>query len=180
VLEAALKLNGTSSVSFVLAGDGTEARALAELKTKMALDNVTFLGRLSPEEMPHLQAASDVQLVSLVQDDLFAVTMPSKVQSILAAGKPLIVMAPGDAAEVVRTAGSGWAVRPGDPDDLARAILHAQTRTADELSAMGEAGREYYLRHMSRDVGGPRLDSILRRAAVYRRTGTVTNGEIRG
>jgi colanic acid biosynthesis glycosyl transferase WcaI len=179
VMDAAAKLKDIRDVTFVFAGDGTESQSLADVVAQMGLENVKLLGRLTPAEMPDLQAASDVQVVSLIEDDLFAVTMPSKIQSILASGKPLIVMAPGDAAAVVRSSASGWAVRPGGTDELAEAVLDARSRTAEELESMGEAGRSYYLQHMSSDVGGPRLDLILKNAARYRH-GIATDGETRG
>lgn len=168
VIDAASSLRDDPAVQLVLAGDGTETQALAELAADRGLDNVVFTGRLPQSEMPALHAASDVQLVSLIEDELFAVTMPSKVQSILAAGKPLIVMAPGDAADVVRHAGAGWAVRPGDVAALTAAVLDARSRTPEQLAGMAESGRDYYQRTMSRDVGGPRLDLIVRNAAAGR------------
>jgi colanic acid biosynthesis glycosyl transferase WcaI len=168
VIDAAVQLRNVPDVQFVFAGDGTDARSLRDLVREQRLENVRFLGRLSLDEMPGLRAASDVQLVSLIEDDLFAVTMPSKVQSILAAGEPLIVMAPGDAADVVRTAEAGWAVWPGNPAALAAAVLDARSRTHDQLAAMAASGRDFYERMMSKDVGGPRLDLVLRRAAAGR------------
>ncbi|WP_416954716.1 hypothetical protein ACNKF0_20960 [Nocardioides sp. T5] len=77
-------------------------------------------------EMARLMHASDAQLVSLADRPLFAVTMPSKVQSILAAALPVVVVARGDAADVVTGAGAGVAVAPGDRQGLRDAVQQAR------------------------------------------------------
>jgi hypothetical protein len=104
--------------------------------------------------------------------------MPSKVQSILASAQPLIVVAPGDAADVAHRSGAGWAVAPGDPQSLAAAARTARATSADELAQMAKAGKAYYEETMSKDIGGHRLDLVLRDAAG-RATGPLTNGESR-
>ena len=72
--------------------------------------------------MPDIHAATDVHLVSLAPRPIFASTMPSKVQSILAAGKPVTIAVDGDAAAVVAESGAGW-VPPGTPSGLRQLSL---------------------------------------------------------
>jgi colanic acid biosynthesis glycosyl transferase WcaI len=165
VINAAILLREDPNVLLVLAGDGVEAAALVEQAQTANCANVRFTGRLDPGEMNKLRAATDVQLVSLIDDALFAVTMPSKIQSILASGQPMIVMAPGDAAEVAVRSGAGWAVAPGDAAGLAGTVAEARRLPAEELASMARSGRDFYMKTMAKGIGGPRLDEILRRAA---------------
>lgn len=179
VIEAAALIGEDHlDVVFVLAGDGVETPELVDLARSTARANVIFPGRLDATQMASLRLAADVQLVSLIDDELFAVTMPSKVQSILASAQPLIVVAPGDAAAVAHESGAGWAVPPGDPAALAAAALTARATSPTDLSEMAQAGRTYYEAAMGRDIGGHRLDVVLRNAADST-TSTLTNGEPR-
>ena len=62
-------------------------------------------GAMPHDTMPLIRRASDLQLVSLTDDPLFAVTMPGKVQSILSSGTSIVAIASGDAATVVEQSG---------------------------------------------------------------------------
>lgn len=165
VIQAAGHFRPPSEVMVVLAGDGLETAALEDQARRTGCQNVRFVGRLSSAAMATLRAATDVQLVSLTGDELFAVTMPSKVQSILASAQPLIVMAPGDAADVAEISGAGWAVDPGDAAGLVAAIEAARRLPADDLASKARSGRRYYEDTMSKDMGGASLDRLLRHVA---------------
>lgn len=165
VLRAAARLNEHPDITFLFVGDGMEAEHLRDLCKSLGCRNVVFHGPVSHENMSFVQAASDIQLICLTADPLFRITMPSKVQSILASGTASIAVAEGDAARVVEESGAGWSVAPGDDATLAAVIQAAHAEGNDAMSARGEAGRAYYRRYMSQDVGASRLDQILRRAA---------------
>jgi len=68
----------------VLIGEGVAKSGLVE--TARGHPAIHFMSPVPRSEMTALMSASDAQLVSLAGRPLFAVTMPSKVQSILAAG----------------------------------------------------------------------------------------------
>lgn len=160
----AFGLPGAAGSHLVMVGDGTEKSALRV----RAADNprVHFVDPQPREAMSEVMAAADAQLVSLADEPLFSVTMPSKVQSILAAGHPAIIVARGDIAEVVRSAGSGLTSAPGSAEDLAQVVGRFARLSSEERRRMGEAGRGYYRRTMSRGVGLAVLERALRRAAT--------------
>lgn len=165
VVDAAKLLRHHSGITFLMVGAGIELEKLKRRAQDAQCDNIRFIGQVDRSRMPGIQAASDVQLASLVADELFEHTMPSKIQSILAAGRPLIVMVPGDAAEVTKRSGAGWVVAPGDAEQLASTVLEARSTSTQDLVKMGESGLNFYRKHMSRSIGATRLDSILRTAA---------------
>jgi len=155
-----------ANVKLLLVGDGLEQKKLRKLAHNSA--GVLFHPPVPRDRMGDVHAATDVHLVSLAPIPIFASTTPSKVQSILAAGKPVIVAVEGDAAAVVAESGAGWAVRPGDAAQLAATITAAQALPRNELAAMGERGQQFYLTKMSQQVGVSRLESILSEAAKTR------------
>jgi glycosyltransferase involved in cell wall biosynthesis len=109
--------------------------------------------------------AANAQLVSLADRPLFRVTMPSKLQSAMAAGHPVLAAVGGDVRQVVEESGGGVAAEPQDPRSIADALLILRSKTSTQLHEMGERGRDYYLTHMSRHVGANRLAQILNTAA---------------
>lgn len=153
-------------VTVVVAGDGVDLSRLQALVADRGVTNVRFLGRLPAEQMPALRAASDLQVVSLADDPLFEVTMPSKVQAILQSGSRLLVIGRGDAAQVAEASGAGWSAPPGDPEAVAAAIRLAALEPPPAASARESAAKEYYQSNMSREIGSTALDQLLRRAAT--------------
>ena len=85
------------------------------------------------EQIPHVMMAGDFHIVT-VRRGLEGVVVPSKLYSILAAGRPVLAVAPpeSDAARIVVESGCGIAADPDDPAAVAAAIkeLRAISRTA--------------------------------------------------
>jgi glycosyltransferase involved in cell wall biosynthesis len=115
--------------------------------------------------MAEILALGDVQLVSLQDRPLFRTTLPSKLQGIMAAGRPVIGALSGDAAEVVRASGAGQVVSQGSATELARAIRSAAEASPDSRRAQGEAGRAYYVSRFSERSVGDQLSGLLQEAA---------------
>jgi len=158
-------LAGTASpIHLVMVGDGIDRENLERRTSDLGLDaRVHFAGRRPMAQMPGLLAAADLQAVCLADTPLFRVNMPSKVPSLLAAGRPVLVIAAGDPADVVVRSGAGYAADPSDPSDVARALDAAYAGRA-ELPEMGARGRHTYETQMSAAIGGARLGEILRTA----------------
>ncbi len=162
-IDAARLLGDVPGLRLVFVGTG-----IAETRLQAAADgaaNVTFLGRQPVSLMPRLLALGDVHLVSLADRPLFHSTLPSKLQSTLACGRPVVGSVPGDAARLVERSGAGLAVPPGDALALAGAIRRLHGLEPEAREAMGQAGRRYYLDHMSAAVGGAALARLLEQAA---------------
>jgi colanic acid biosynthesis glycosyl transferase WcaI len=165
VLEAFSLMREDRSVHLVLAGDGVDKPKLIDQAASAGLTNVHFVDRQPFSAMASLSAAADAQLISLADRPLFDVTMPSKVQAVLAAARPAVVSARGDAARVVVEAGAGVAVDPESPEALAAALRRLRDLPTDAREEMGHRGRSYYDSNMAERVGGERLARALVRAA---------------
>lgn len=166
-------------VHLLLVGGGVDADALARRAERLGLDKVHFRPALPPKCADGLIAASDVQIVSLRDEPLFQLTMPSKIQHILASGKPVIAAAGGDVATVVRDSAAGWAVPPGDVAAMANAIRAAYL-SRDSLVEVGRRGRDYYTRQMSEAVSADRLVRALEAAVAPSARATAASPEPSG
>ena len=171
VLDAAGLLRNLPDVRFVLVGSGQRGSELATLVASRGLTNVELPGRFEPQQMPAILAQAQALLVSLVDDPAMALTVPSKVQSYLAAGKPIVAALHGEGARVVLDAGAGVACAAGDGAALAQAVRYLHAMSEAERAAMGDAGRRYHDEHYASAVLTPRLVAHLHDAIELHRRG---------
>ena len=150
VLSAAVLLRETPDVQFVLIGDGVDEQALRRRATDQNLTNVRFIGRQPAERMPCFFALADAVLVHLKRDPLFEITIPGKLTSYLACGRPIICSVAGDAARIVDECGAGLVCPPEDPDALAEAVRALHDMPYDRREAMGRSGRREFLASYTR------------------------------
>lgn len=164
VLDAAESVaDRAPQVEICLIGGGLDVAALQDEARARGLSNVRFLPPVPMREVGAYIAAADCLLVHLRDDPLFAITIPSKTQAYLAAGKPIIMAVRGDAANLIRQAGCGPVVAPEDSASLADAIVDIAQRPRDELVAMGRAARRYYADRLSLEKGVDAFAEIFRR-----------------
>jgi glycosyltransferase involved in cell wall biosynthesis len=157
----------TAPSHLVLVGDGVSKPDL--VRRGAGHTRVNFLDTVPRGEAVRMSREADVHVVSLADEPLFALTMPSKLQSGLAAGLPVLAVAPGDSAAVVTSERAGLAARPGDAVSVAEAVTQFNALTRESLTEMGTRGREAYGRLMARDIGAKRLAELLNQAAAPRR-----------
>ena len=150
VLEAAEKLRG-QPIAFLVVGEGVDKCRLVRLARARGLDNVIFVDGVPRDEALRILATCDALLLSLRNDPLFDITIPSKLYEYMAAGKPVLCAVGGEAAAVVTSTGSGLAVPPADGVGLARAVL-ALRSDPGAARRMGEAGRRCARQLFSRDA----------------------------
>lgn len=126
----------------VVVNGGGSARPALEVQAA-DVPNVTFVDLQPKARLPEVLAAADVHVV-LLREGLAASSVPSKLYSILAAGRPLVASVdPGtEVARVVEEAGAGLVVPPGDPDALA-AALKRLVDDPDERERLGASGRRF-------------------------------------
>lgn len=169
VLDAAALLKDTEpSVRFTLIGDGIDAARIRDLVASRTLTNVEVLPRRPLAEIGAVLTASDALLVHLRDDPLFSITIPSKTQAYLMAGRPILMGVRGDAARMVEDANAGIAFAPEDPGALAAAIRQLLAMSPAARGAMGASGRDYYSRHLSLAEGARRFADVLRRASMLK------------
>ena len=114
----------------------------AELETAAAeAENSLFLDYFPANKIPSVLAAADAHIVT-IKRGLEGVVVPSKMYGILAAGKPILAVAPKETDVVSLGVKQGFAVSadPDNPADLAN-VIRPLMADVTKLRAMGEAAR---------------------------------------
>lgn len=169
ILDAAEALRGDTAVRWVIVGDGRMGGWIAEQVTLRGLDNVYLLGRHPLEAMPGLFAQADALLVSLKTNEIIAKTIPGKVQTYLASGRPLLGAVDGEAARVINESGAGLACPSGDAQAMVEIVRALARSTQEQRDQMGRAGRIYYEQHFSRSKLMASLESLMRKATLRKK-----------
>lgn len=163
IIDAAeILVSRNSSVLFIFLGRGLEVENLKEIVKSRNLNNVLFLPAVEMEKVGEFLRAADALLVHLRDDELFEITIPSKVQAYMAIGKPILMAAKGDAANLVYKAKCGVIAEPENPVSLANAALKLKLMTKDELQIMGGNGKEYYSRELSMEAGVSKFTKVFK------------------
>lgn len=152
IVGAAEKLKARHEIRFFIIGSGSRSQWLAQEVSERGLTNVELCGRFEGSDMPTLLEAADGLLVTLAADEIFALTVPSKLQAYLSAGKPIIAAIDGEGARIIDVAKAGIATAAEDPEALARSIETLADLPADERYSMGARGKEYFKANFSADM----------------------------
>jgi glycosyltransferase involved in cell wall biosynthesis len=151
VLDAAALTQGSHpGCIYYLMGGGVERDRLAAAAVQRGLGNVRFLPRVPLADVQEFLRAADVLLVHLNDDPLYSITIPSKTQAYLFAGRPILMGVAGDAANLVQAADAGYAFPPEDAAALAACVVQMIADGPARRAQMGDNGRAYYDQHLRR------------------------------
>ena len=163
ILNAAERLKEHKYIHWVIIGDGRMFLWVQRQVIERSLSKtVHLLGRYPAEAMPRFFALSDALLVTLKKKPIFALTIPSKVQSYLACAKPVIAALDGEGAKVIEEAGAGVTCPAENPEALAEAVLAMCNLYKTERNSMGKKGRTYFEKHFEREMLLDRLEGWMK------------------
>ncbi|MCP5303464.1 MAG: glycosyltransferase family 4 protein [Pseudomonadales bacterium] len=147
VIDAAQILKDIQGLCFVLVGDGPEKQKLMAQAKSDGVTSVRFLDSRPKPQIPELVASADIIVVPLKM--FIPGAVPSKLYEAMASGKPVVLVASGEAAEIVQQHNAGIVVEPGDVEGFAKAIktLYEQPALRAE---MGNNGRKAVKEHFDR------------------------------
>ncbi len=152
VLRAIEQLRDVPGFQVHFVGDGSAAEGLHRFVKEHDLGKIVyFYGRRPVEEMPGFYRLADVCMVSLRADSRVGLTLPSKVQGYMAAGKPVIGMINGSARKVIEESGCGACVAAGDAEGLA-ALMFDFICSPEKYAGCGAAGRKYFREHFRKET----------------------------
>ncbi len=165
ILRAAEQLKARTDIHWIVVGDGRMADWVKSEISARGLDGqVHLLGSFPVEAMPSFYAQADCLLVTLKREPIFALTIPGKVQSYLASGRPVVAMLDGEGARIVTEAGAGKAGPAEDHQLLADNIMSLYRASAAEREQMGRSARAYYEAHFDRELLITALEGWMREA----------------
>lgn len=166
ILDAAEILKGHPRIHWVVLGDGRKLSWVQEQVQQRGMkETFHVLGRYPSETMPYFFAQASALLVSLQKDPIFALTVPGKVQSYMASGKPLIAALDGEGAALIEDSQCGIVSPAGDAQALAEVALKLSALPEVELQAMGARGQAYCRQHFERIQLLNQLEELLQRYA---------------
>jgi glycosyltransferase involved in cell wall biosynthesis len=141
ILDAANRLKGRNDIRWIIIGDGRRAEWVrGEIRRRGLSERFTLLGRFPSCRMPSFFQCADALLVSLKSEPIFSITVPAKVQSYLAAGRPILAMLDGETADLIRGGGAGMVCSAGDSAGLAQIVARmAELSKADRELMAGRA-----------------------------------------
>lgn len=143
ILDAASALADRPDIRIVIVGDGRATPFVeSEIRRRGLQGRILLLGRFPLERMPSFFRAADALLVTLKRDPIFAMTIPGKVQSYLAAGVPLVAMLDGEGARVIEELGAGLTCPAGDGKALAERIRTLADMDPVQRARLGHAAKE--------------------------------------
>jgi len=144
IIQAADLLRGNKNVHWIILGDGRKKRWLEEEAERLKMKtHFHILGSFPVEEMPNFFYHCDAMLVSLKNSDVFSLTVPNKIQSYLAYGKPVLAMLNGEGSSIIEEANAGLSCKAGDYNNLAKNIESLYRYDKTDLSKMGENAKKY-------------------------------------
>ena len=146
IIDAAKETQDVENLRWHIVGDGSDLERCKEMAN--GLENVVFHGRQPLEEMPKYYSMADAMIVSMQNDPVLSKTLPGKVQTYMAAGKPIIGSINGETQSVIKEANCGVCVAAEDAHALADAV-----RSIIEENKWQEYGQnafDYYQKHFSK------------------------------
>ena len=146
----AARQNGCKTLHLLLVGDGMSRNMLVSLVQELnAQEYVTFYGSVPATDIPKFTALADALVVSLSDSPDLGMTVPAKIASYMAAGKPVLASMDGAGFEAVRSAG-GLSSPACDVAALAQNMEVLYRMSAEERALVGQKAREYYIGHYRR------------------------------
>jgi colanic acid biosynthesis glycosyl transferase WcaI len=165
VIRAASLVRDLPGFRLTFFGSGVAEERLRTLARELRATSVEFVGRVPSDEMPLHHSQTDFQLVKLKNLAIFQATVPSKLQTSLASGTPVITTVAGDVTDLVQKHGVGLTSSPGNPEALAQAFRAAHALSKSARTQMGQRARALYEASMSASSGIDALEAILLDAA---------------
>ncbi|GAA0768078.1 glycosyltransferase family 4 protein [Clostridium subterminale] len=151
IVKAANLCKKNKDIKWNIVGDGSEFENIKKMVKEYGLEDTVILpGRKPVSEMPVCFAMSDALIVTLRDEEILNATLPAKVQSYMASGKPIITAINGEGSEVVEKSGCGLAGQAGDYKQLYENVMLLYNMTNVERVTMGERGRIYFEENFTR------------------------------
>lgn len=149
IVKAAKELSNHATITFHIVGDGSKLEGCKLLSKSLGLHNTIFYGRKPLNEMPKFYGMADAMLITLKDDALISSTLPGKLQSYMAARKPIIGAINGETKHVITAAQCGYCCDAENYKELANLIV--QFCDSSKKDEMANNAYDYYCEHYSKE-----------------------------
>ncbi len=164
LVEVARRLQHLANIHFLIVGDGVQRDRIYRRVQRLNLTNMTFLPSQPRRIIPSLLKSADLALVPLVNDKIND-AIPSKLLEAWGCGKPVLLLAGGESAELVNSIAGGKVVSPNNISSIVDTIIElVNDRT--NLKSYGKNGYRFVTSSCDRQKLGRIMESVLKMAII--------------
>lgn len=162
VLPKTASLLKGEKIKFIIVGDGRyQPEFERQIKELNVQDMFTMIPRVQTDKIPAILSACNAGFISFRNIDLWQKTIPSKLQSYMACGKPIIASASGETQRIIDESQCGICAEIGNPEALAEGIR--KMMILDNIK-MGENSRAYFETHFAKKTIIDQMDKFFNQA----------------
>lgn len=159
IVEAARLLQDDQEIRVHIVGGGISLEKCE--KQAEGLKNITFYGRRDLSEMPGFYAMADVLLITMGKDPVLSATLPGKVQSYMAAGKPVAGAIDGETARLINEEALCGACCEAEDAAALAGVIRQMAADPEKRKEYGENARRYYREHFQKAHFMAALEQVL-------------------
>ena len=138
------------NIHWIFVGDGRYKREFIKtLENKNLSDRVTFIKYVKIDLIPSIANKADSLFLSLNNNDIFSKTVPAKLQTYMALGKPIIGVLSGEGASIIKKSNCGLVEEDYDYIKLAKKINIFAAKSDLEFDKLGQNAKNYYNKNFS-------------------------------
>lgn len=153
--------NENIQVQWLILGEGRMKEYVSKKIKELGLEDCFhLLGAFPSTEMPKYFSCADALIVSLKKDPIFSHTIPSKIQSYLACGKPILTSLDGEGSRIIQEANAGFVSPSEDPKAFSNIIKQFLSLNSEERQSMGKNARVYFNNEFERILLVEKLEKI--------------------
>jgi len=163
VMEATLLLKDRKDIKWIFVGDGSEKKYMEEFVDKHGLGDTVFLMGYYPSNyMGSFFKYADAMLITLrAEFPHIRAVVPARMQSYMSSGKPIIAMADGGVADLIKESDCGIRVKAEDFNSLCKVIINNVLPNKEAFALKGQNGRRYYEQFFTTQQCINSLESII-------------------
>ena len=162
IIRAAAETKDLKNLYWHIVGDGSSLEKCKKLSKELDIKNIIFYGRKPLEEMPAFYKKADAMLVTLMKNDVLSLTLPGKVQTYMAAGKPMIAAADGEISTIIQDSQCGFCVPAEDYSRLAQEVRQFYELQEEKKIELGKNARRFYEKNFQKEVFFENIEKLFR------------------
>ena len=158
-------INGLKNqkIHWIFIGEGTSKQAFIKEINKLGLSSLcSFVNQVPVSEIPNYCSIADAMFISIKNTPLFSKTVPAKLQSYLAIGKPIIGLLGGEGADIIKKSKSGITNENNDISMFVNKIVKFISLNNSELNEMGKNGHNFYKLNFSSNIRKTQLLNLFK------------------
>ena len=138
------------NIHWTFVGDGRfKSHLINQIDQNNLNSKVSFIDQVSIDLIPSIVSKADSLFLSLKSDVIFSKTVPAKLQTYMALGKPIIGVLEGEGAKLIVDSDCGIVEENYNYEELAKKINSFASINSSELINKGENAKKYYFKHFS-------------------------------